>query len=204
MLNRRHLLFGASMGALMGAGLAGCAAATDLIPVEGRAKALVDAARAQGRRFVFYDGGYVRIGYPGGDLPPTRGACTDVIVRAYRALGLDLQKLVHEDMVANFAQYPRLWGLSAPDPNIDHRRVPNLARFLERFGQTLPISRDASDFRPGDIVTMTPEHIALVSDRRVHGRADLLVIIQNKGFGVREDVQDFVSWPLSGHFRYAI
>ena len=95
-------------------------------------------------------------------------------------------------------------GLSAPDSNIDHRRVPNLARFFERFGETLPLSRDAHDYRPGDIVTMNPQHIALVSDRRVHGRTDRLIIIQNKGFGVREDIQDFVSWPLNGHFRYAL
>jgi uncharacterized protein YijF (DUF1287 family) len=199
MLNRRHVVF----GALTALGLAGCAA-LDSVPVEGRAKTLINAARAQGRHFVFYDGGYTRIAYPGGDVPPGRGACTDVIIRAYRVLGIDLQKLVHEDMLANFAHYPNLWGLSAPDSNIDHRRVPNLSRFFERFAERLPLSNSASDYRPGDIVAMNPSHIAFVSDHRVRGQTDRLVIIQNNGFGVREDVQDFVSRPFTGHFRYAL
>ena len=199
MFTRRQLAF----GALATLGLAGCAK-LDPVPVEGRAKTLINAARAQGRHFVFYDGGYTRIAYPGGDIAPGRGACTDVIIRAYRVLGIDLQKLVHEDMLANFAQYPNLWGLTGPDSSIDHRRVPNLSRFFERFGERLPLSRDASDYKPGDIVAMNPSHIAFVSDHRVHGQADRLVIIQNNGFGVREDVQDFVSRPLTGHFRYAM
>jgi uncharacterized protein YijF (DUF1287 family) len=199
MLNRRHLLLSAAMAA----GLGGCAP-TYPVPTEGRTRTLINAARAQGQRFVLYDGSYTPIAYPGGDIPPGRGACTDVIIRAYRALGVDLQRLVHEDMTAHFSVYPNLWGLTASDANIDHRRVPNLARFFERFGETLVLSRDATDYQPGDIITMHPQHIALISDRRVHGRADRLVIIQNRGLGVREDVQDFVSWPLTGHFRYAL
>lgn len=151
---------------------------------------------------MLYDGGYRRIAYPGGDVSPDRGACTDVIIRAYRALGVDLQKLVHEDMLANFTAYPQIWGLTAPDANIDHRRVPNLARFFERAGASLPVSGDAIEYQPGDIITVNPQHIALISDRRVRGRGDRLVVIQNKGLGVREDVQDFA--PITGHFRYAL
>lgn len=199
MLNRRRWI----AGAVLAASLSGCAE-TDPVPVSGRAETLVNAARDQGHRFVIYDGGYTRIAYPGGDLPPERGACTDVIIRAYRALGIDLQQLVHEDMVAHFDQYPRLWSLSAPDTNIDHRRVPNLARFFERFGRSLPVSPQAEDYQPGDIITLSPQHIALVSDRRVRGHDDRLVIIQNNGFGVREDVQSFASRALTGHFRYAL
>jgi uncharacterized protein len=200
MLSRRQLAF----GALATVGLASCST-IDPAPVEGRARTLLNAAHAQSRHFVFYDGSYARIAYPGGDIAPGRGACTDVIIRAYRgALSIDLQKLVHEDMLANFAQYPNPWRLTGPDPNIDHRRVPNLSRFFERWGTSLPLSRNASDYRPGDIVAMNPSHIAFVSDHRVRGHTDQLVIIQNNGFGVREDVQDFVSRPLTGHFRYAL
>lgn len=200
-MNRRSALLG-----LLLAPAANACAETESVVVEGPAAQLIDAARAQTRNYVIYDGAYTNLAYPGGDVAPDRGVCTDVIVRAYRAaLGLDLQKLVHEDMRAHFAKYPSLWGLPGPDPNIDHRRVPNLARFFTRFGQTLPITRDARDYQPGDMVTMAaPQHIALVSDRFVRGRTDRLMLIQNAGFGVREDEQDFDSWPLNGHFRYAI
>lgn len=200
MLTRRHLV----SAALATAALPGCAA-TEAVSVSGRAKRLVDAARAQGQHFVVYDGGYSTLAYPGGDPPASRGACTDVIVRAYRAIGLDLQQLVHDDMAANFSEYPHLWNLAAPDPNIDHRRVPNLSKFFKRMGASLQVSRDARDYRPGDLVTMDrPQHIAIVSDRRARGRTDRLVLIQNAGFGVREDVVAFNAWPLNGHFRYAL
>lgn len=189
------------LGAALAASLPGCAA-TDPVPASERAQTLIAAVRDQMREFVFYDGSYAKIAYPGGDVPSGRGACTDVLIRAYRALGLDLQQLVHEDMLANFADYPQRWGLKAPDANIDHRRVPNLARFLERHGQTLPLSQDATGYLPGDIITVTPQHIALVSDRRVRGHTNQLVILQNNGFGVREDLQDLP--PLTGHFRYQL
>ncbi|MES0158242.1 DUF1287 domain-containing protein [Mesorhizobium sp. C268A] len=113
---------------------------------------LVEAAREQIGVTTFYDPAYVRLGYPGGDVAPDRGVCTDVIVRAYRrAFNLDLQKLVHEDMAANFAAYPKTWGLKATDRNIDHRRVGNLAAFFGRKGASLAVSEDPADFQPGDL-----------------------------------------------------
>jgi len=197
MLNRRRLIAGAALAA----SLPGCTA-TDPVSTSERAQTLIAAVRDQMREFVVYDGGYTPLAYPGGDLSSGRGACTDVLIRAYRALGLDLQQLVHEDMLANFDAYPKRWGLKAPDANIDHRRVPNLARFFERHGQALPVTQDATAYLPGDIITVTPQHIALVSDRRVRGRTNQLVVLQNNGFGVREDIQDF--GPVTGHYRYRL
>jgi uncharacterized protein len=101
---------------------------------------------------VTYDPGYFRIPYPNGDLPPNKGVCTDVVIRAYRKLGIDLQKEVHEDMMLNFSKYPKFWGLSKPDRNIDHRRVPNLMKFFSRFGTVKPITARAEDYLPGDLV----------------------------------------------------
>ena len=121
---------------------------------EAHAGKLVAAAVAQTRSSVTYDGSYRRIGYPGGDVPETIGVCTDVVIRAYRRVGVDLQVEVHEDMTRAFRSYPQLWGLSRPDPNIDHRRVPNLQAFLSRAGAGLPVSRDAGAYRAGDLVDM--------------------------------------------------
>ncbi len=121
------------------------------------------------RHTVVYDGSYYRIPYPGGDVPDNVGVCTDVVIRSYRALGIDLQELVHKDMTAHFDKYPskRIWGLSRPDPNIDHRRVPNLQVFFERNGISLPVTGKAADYLPGDIVTwMLPgnlPHIGIVT-----------------------------------------
>lgn len=182
--------------------LLGCAE-MEAVPASERAQVLIAAVREQMKQFVFYDGGYVELAYPGGDLPSDRGACTDVLIRGFRALSLDLQQLVHEDMLANFASYPKAWGLKAPDPNIDHRRVPNLALFFERFGETLPVSGRAEDYQPGDIITVRPQHIALISDRRVRGRDNQIVVLQNNGFGVREDIQDIPS-NVTAHFRYGL
>ena len=151
---------------------------------------------------VHYDGAYRVIPFPGGDVPRERGVCTDVIVRAYRHAGIDLQDLVHRDMAGAFDAYPRLWGLSRPDPNIDHRRVGNLATFFRRHGETLPVSSRAEDFRAGDIVTWRlpsgRPHIGLVSDRVLDGRP---LIVHNVGAGVRvEDV--LFSYVMTGRFRY--
>ena len=110
------------------------------------ALALSDAALERTRHAVVYDARYQIIAYPGGDVAPDRGVCADEIIRAYRSLGVDLQRLVHEDMLRSFASYPRQWGLSRPDANIDHRRVPNLERFFERHGTTLPVSARAEDY----------------------------------------------------------
>lgn len=151
---------------------------------------------------VHYDGRYQRIPFPGGDVPRERGVCTDVIVRAYREAGIDLQVLVHRDMSRRFEAYPRLWGLSRPDPNIDHRRVSNLATFFARHGQTLAVSSRVEDFRAGDIVTWRlpsgRPHIGLVTDRMRDGKP---LIVHNVGAGVKvEDV--LFAYEMTGHFRY--
>jgi uncharacterized protein YijF (DUF1287 family) len=131
---------------------------------------LVAAALDQTRSSVTYDGTYRRIGYPGGDVPDAVGVCTDVVIRAYRKVGVDLQVRVHEDMNRAFSAYPQLWGLAGPDANIDHRRVPNLQKFLKRAGAQLSTSRDASAYRAGDLVTwMLPgnlPHIGMVASGR--------------------------------------
>ncbi|HUG71840.1 MAG TPA: DUF1287 domain-containing protein [Steroidobacteraceae bacterium] len=167
--------------------------------------ALVSAAREQTMSRVIYDGTYAGIAYPMGDVPANRGVCTDVIIRAYRAVGIDLQVLVHEDMRTNFALYPRIWGLTKPDTNIDHRRVPNLQKFLERAGAGVRISRNEGDYLAGDIVTwMLPgnlPHIGIVSDRRPpNGRP---LIIHNIGAGPVEDDILF-EYPITGHYRYKV
>lgn len=165
---------------------------------------LIQAALAQTRTRVTYDGSYRRIAYPGGDVPAHIGVCTDVIIRAYRAVGVDLQVRVHEDMRAAFASYPKLWGLNRPDSNIDHRRVPNLQTYFQRRGAQLPISRNAEDYLPGDLVTWTLPgnlpHIGLVSDRRTPDGKRWL-IIHNIGRG--PEVEDMMfNFDISGHYRY--
>jgi uncharacterized protein YijF (DUF1287 family) len=166
---------------------------------------LVNAAIERTQHSVRYEPAYVRIPYPGGDVPADTGVCTDEIIRTYRALGVDLQKEVHEDMVANFAAYPRKrrWILSKPDSNIDHRRVPNLMVFFGRKGETLPITQHASDYRPGDLVTYdlggNVPHIAIVVDQKAETGAYL--IVHNIGQGPRmEDV--LLRWKITGHYRY--
>ena len=130
---------------------------------------IIESAHEQVGVTLYYDPSYSVISFPGGDVPMVRGVCTDVIIRAYRSVGIDLQLLVNQDMRKAFSAYPRNWGLSRPDPNIDHRRVPNLAVFFTRHGQVLPISTDAKAYRPGDLVTWRLPgglaHIGLVSDR---------------------------------------
>lgn len=166
---------------------------------------LVTSARQQTQAPVTYDGTYTRIRYPMGDVPASRGVCTDVVIRAYRALGIDLQQLVHEDMRANFSRYPRLWGLRRPDPNIDHRRVPNLQTFFERAGAKLAVSRSATAYQPGDLVTwMLPgnlPHIGIVSDRRAGSGRPL--IIHNIGAGAVEEDMLF-DYRITGHYRYRV
>jgi hypothetical protein len=167
---------------------------------------LVGAARQQTRSVAIYDGSYTRIAYPMGDVPATRGVCTDVVIRAYRAIGIDLQVLVHEDMSANFGLYPRLWGLSEPDANIDHRRVPNLQKFLERAEAKVGSAGSAAAYRAGDLVTwMLPgnlPHIGIVSDRRA-AKTDRPLVIHNIGAGpVEEDM--LFAYPITGHYRYRV
>lgn len=164
---------------------------------------LVAAAEAQTAVPTVYDGAYRRIGYPGGDVPPDRGVCTDVVVRAYRALGIDLQVAVHEDMRRDFAAYPPLWGLRRPDPSIDHRRVPNLQAYFRRAGAALAVGDVAEDYLAGDLVTwMLPgnlPHIGIVAARRSAGGVPL--VVHNIGAGPQvEDV--LFAWPVTGHYRY--
>ena len=167
------------------------------------ARRLVAAAVAQTRTQVTYDGSYRRIPYPGGDVPAHTGVCTDVIVRAFRAAGVDLQREVHEDMGRAFSAYPRRWGLSKPDPNIDHRRVPNLMVYFERAGKAAGISAEAGDYTPGDVVAWDlgggVPHIGLVSDEVV--AAGRYGVVHNIGAGARlEDV--LFAWRVTGHYRY--
>ncbi|MCD9005594.1 DUF1287 domain-containing protein [Luteimonas sp. XNQY3] len=164
--------------------------------------ALVDAARAQVGVTVRYDPAYARLSYPGGDVPDDRGVCTDVIVRALRTQGLDLQRAIHEDMRTAFAAYPRDWGARAPDRNIDHRRVPNQMRWFERQGWQRPIGERPADFRPGDIVAWRLRsgqlHIGIVSDRR--SAAGTPLILHNIARGTREEDLLF-DHTIIGHYR---
>lgn len=153
---------------------------------------------------VTYDPAYYRIPYPGGDVPADRGVCTDVVIRAYRRVGIDLQKEVHEDMRSNFPKYPKIWGLSAPDRNIDHRRVPNLMVFFTRHGEVLALSPDASHYRPGDIVCWQlrdgSTHIGIVSDKK-NRSGERYQMIHNIGAGqVMEDC--LFNYKIIGHYRY--
>jgi len=155
---------------------------------------------------VFYDPAYYTIPYPNGDVPADRGVCTDVVIRAYRKLGIDLQKLVHEDMQANFGHYPKKWGLKAPDKNIDHRRVPNLMKFFERFGEVKTISNNSNDYLPGDIVCWnlggTITHIGIVSNQKANESENYL-IAHNIGNGqVLEDC--LFIFKIIGHYRFKI
>ena len=166
---------------------------------------LAEAALERTKARIVYDGSYQRIAYPMGDVAPDRGVCSDVVVRSYRALGHDLQQLVHEDMKRAFPRYPQAWGLSRPDPNIDHRRVLNLERFFERHGARLPASADPADYRPGDLVTYRVgrnlPHIGIVSTRLSRdGKRPL--IVHNIGWGPR--LEDFLfAYPIVAHYRFA-
>ena len=168
-------------------------------------KKLAAAARSQIGVTTLYDPAYVKLAYPDGDVPPDRGVCTDVVVRAFRAVGLDLQRLVHEDMARAFAKYPPQWGLKSPDANIDHRRVPNLMRFFERAGKKLTVTKNAADYKPGDIVScLIPgnlAHIMLVCDTPSPGDAHRWQIIHNIGAGARMEDRLF-DFEITGHYRY--
>ena len=181
------------------------AAAQEIAPATASSTALVAAALARTEAKIRYDGRYFAIAYPGGDVPADIGVCTDVVIRSYRALGIDLQQRVHEDMRANFALYPKNWGLTGTDRNIDHRRVPNLQRFFERHGQSLAVSDNPEDYQAGDLVTwMLPgnlPHIGIVVDRQnTSGRP---LIVHNIGAGPQlEDV--LFAYPQTGHYRYGL
>jgi len=153
---------------------------------------------------VKYDPQYFSIAYPNGDVPANKGVCTDVVIRAYRKLQIDLQKEVHEDMAKNFKLYPKIWGLKTTDRNIDHRRVPNLQVFFSRKGQSLGVSNDAQNYKTGDLVTWMINgkmpHIGIVTHlKSADGKRHK--IVHNVGAGqVLDDC--LFSYPITGHYRY--
>lgn len=168
-------------------------------------RALLESAFEQTKITKNYTQQYFVIPYPMGDVPAETGACTDVVIRAFRRAGIDLQREVHEDMRANFSIYPKKWGLSKPDTNIDHRRVPNLQTFFARRGKSLPVSSQADSYKPGDVVTWDLDgkgmtHIGVVSNLW-NESASRYLIIHNIGGGAHaEDV--LFRWKVTGHFRY--
>lgn len=203
--DRRSLLLGAGVSLVAGPAQSAPAASAAVSPAGSKATQLLVAARRQVGVTLTYDPAYTAIPFPDGDVPRQKGVCTDVIIRAYRdAFRLDLQALVNADMHAAFGAYPRNWGLTAPDRNIDHRRVPNLRTWLTRHGAELSIPREASGWQPGDIFTSILEkiapHIGFISDRQ-GARGPL--VIHNIGAGAREE--DALSdWPITGRYRWAI
>ncbi|WP_099765154.1 DUF1287 domain-containing protein [Chryseobacterium sp. 52] len=153
---------------------------------------------------VAYDPTYFVLKYPNGDVPSDKGVCTDVIIRAYRKLGIDLQKEVHEDMVKNFSKYPKIWGLKKPDTNIDHRRVPNLAVFFSKFGKEKSIETNPLLYIPGDIVTWVLPgnltHIGLVVNKKSADGKRFLIVHNIGGGQVMEDV--LFKYTVTGHYQY--
>lgn len=220
---RTFLATGAAL--LLVIGSVSIAVAQRPILSESFAKRLSVAALKRTKAKVIYDPAYRKLAYPGGDVPLDRGVCSDVVVRSYRALGIDLQKLVHEDMRRSFRAYPKRWGLRRPDRNIDHRRVPNLRTFFKRHGQMLQLSADGQDYKPGDLVTwdiakpFNPEelsnsrtspgikqrfaqtpHIGIVSSKlSSDGKRPL--IIHNIGSGTRLEDMLF-NFRVTGHYRF--
>lgn len=172
--------------------------------IQSNSKSLSASALELTKQKVVYDGRYFSIPYPNGDVPKGIGVCTDVVVRGYRKLGIDLQKEVHEDMKANFAQYPKLWGLKSTDKNIDHRRVPNLMMYFKRKGAEKSISAKAADYLPGDIVCWNLSggltHIGIVVDKKsTDGKRNLIVHNIGAGQVVADCLFDF---KIIGHYRY--
>jgi uncharacterized protein YijF (DUF1287 family) len=160
------------------------------------------AAEAQVGRTVRYDAAYVELAYPGGDVPADRGVCTDVVVRAFREVGVDLQVAVHEDMSRTFRAYPRLWKLDHPDASIDHRRVPNLQTYFTRKGKARAVTSSAEDYQPGDVVVWRVYgglHMGMVSTRRSDDGQRFLVA-HNMGAGTRVEDRLF-EWRIVGHYR---
>lgn len=150
-----------------------------------------------------YDPAYTQLPYPNGDVPIEKGVCTDVVIRSFRKANVDLQKEVHEDMKKNFSSYPKKWGLTKPDTNIDHRRVPNLQTFFARKGKSLPITDKAEDYKPGDIVSWDLgglPHIGLVTNLWSE-KTGRYIIVHNIGAGARLEDRLF-DWKVTGHYRY--
>lgn len=174
-------------------------------PKRTTADRIVNGAKAEARRGVVYDASYCRLSYPGGDVARDRGACTDVVIRAFRAAGIDLQQRIHEDMKRHFSLYPHIYGLSHPDANIDHRRTTNQVVFLRRFGRRLPTDTtgvSAATWQPGDIVYWRLNnglgHCGILSN--VRNAAGLPLVIHNIGRTTQEDC--LTAWQITGHYRY--
>ena len=169
------------------------------------AERLSDAAIMLTKDKVSYDPAYFKMDYPNGDVQKNKGVCTDVVIRAYRKIGIDLQKNVHEDMSKNFSKYPKIWGLKKTDSNIDHRRVPNLQVFFSRFGKTLAVSEKALDYKTSNLVTWMINgklpHIGIVTSRKsLDGNRNL--IVHNVGNGqVLEDC--LFSYEITGHYTFS-
>jgi uncharacterized protein YijF (DUF1287 family) len=208
MISRRLFVGGAAANLAAGTGLAllPSRSSAQITTVEPWADKLVKAAESQIGVTVTYDAAYRKIVYPGGDVPREIGVCTDVVVRAYRdGLGIDLQRLVHEDMKKSFSAYPKLWGLASTDRNIDHRRVPNLRTYFQRRGAAVAVSASAADYRPGDIISqILPDgrpHIGIVSNR-LNDAGTTPLVIHNIGRGtLAEDI--LFALEITGHYRYS-
>jgi hypothetical protein len=168
-------------------------------------ESLVEAAKLRLSHHVVYDGRYQSIAYPNGDVDDSMGVCSDVVIRSYRSLGIDLQQLVHEDMQSDFNVYPKIWGLKKTDSNIDHRRVPNLETFFKRHGKVLPITSNPKDYKPGELVTWILQgnlpHVGIVSDVPSKKDSDRFQIIHNIGLGPQQEDVLF-DYKIVGHFKY--
>lgn len=167
-------------------------------------KQFIEAAVEQSKVTTGYDPSYVGIGYPNGDVPSDTGVCSDVVVRAFRKVGIDLQKEIHEDMTRAWSEYPKKWGARGTDTNIDHRRVLNLNTYFTRQGKSLPISDNRADYLPGDVVAWElsdgVEHIGVLTNLWTETDKHYLVV-HNIGSGARiEDV--LLAWRIIGHYRY--
>jgi uncharacterized protein len=163
---------------------------------------LVQAARERIKQTISYNPKYFALDYPMGDPPNHTGVCTDVIIRSFRQIGFDFQQLIHEDMKANFDNYPKIWGLKRPDKNIDHRRVPNMMHFLDSHGTKLPIDDEPEGYQPGEIVIWKLAtgqlHTGIVSDRKSRSTP---LIIHNIGSGTKEE-NGLFAWEIIGHYSY--
>jgi uncharacterized protein YijF (DUF1287 family) len=167
-------------------------------------KSMLAGALEQPDQTLYYDPAYVNLDYPGGDVPLDRGVCTDVVIRAFRKGGVDLQKEVHEDMQRDFKAYPTKWGLKQPDSNIDHRRVPNLQTYFKRQGKDLPVTASAKDYLPGDVISWDlgsgVDHIGIVTNMWLP-ESETYLVVHNIGGGARIENALF-SWHITGHYRY--
>jgi len=173
--------------------------------LQGPLRSMIESAVQQTKTTTGYTQQYYSIAYPNGDVPSETGACSDVVIRSFRAAGVDLQKEVHEDMGANFSAYPQKWGLVKTDSNIDHRRVPNLQKYFDRRGKSVPITSNGGDYRPGDVVSWDLDgkgmtHIGVVSNLW-NDRQKRYLIIHNIGAGVHAEDRLF-DWKITGHYRY--